>query len=131
MAGRLEIGRFGEDVACEYLVKNGYRVLGRNYLKKWGEIDVIAIAKDMTLVFVEVKAMRTGAGDALLTPEDHLNSAKLNKLRRTCEILANCRSDLVHEKKGWRLDFIAIAMPPDYDLTKGIKDCSIHHYQNV
>jgi putative endonuclease len=131
MSRHLGVGRLGEDIACEYLAKNSYQILGRNYREKWGEIDVIIRAKDLTLIFVEVKTLRTGAEDAGLVPEDHLNSAKLKKLRRTCEIFANSRSDLVDEKRGWRLDLITITMPPDYDLTKNINDCTICHYKNI
>ena len=37
-----QIGDQGEEVACKYLVGKGYRVLERNYLKPWGEIDIVA-----------------------------------------------------------------------------------------
>ena len=47
-------GRNGEDIACSFLLQNGYRVIERNYRVKGGEIDVIA-AKHDELVFVEVK----------------------------------------------------------------------------
>lgn len=124
------IGKLGEDIACEYLVKNGYRVLGRNHWEKWGEIDIIAQARDLTLVFVEVKTLRAGEEEGL-TPEDNLTPAKLRKLRRTCDILANSRQGLVDEKKGWRLDLISITPPQDHRLTKDIKDCQICHYQNI
>ena len=36
------IGEIGESVACIYLTNHGYRVIGRNYTRKWGEIDIIA-----------------------------------------------------------------------------------------
>lgn len=47
-------GRNGEDIACSFLLQNGYTVVERNYRVKGGEIDVIAIKND-ELVFVEVK----------------------------------------------------------------------------
>lgn len=43
-----ELGIFGENIALNYLKKKGYRILDRNYFKKWasgpfkGEIDIIA-----------------------------------------------------------------------------------------
>ncbi|MCX6723326.1 MAG: YraN family protein, partial [Candidatus Staskawiczbacteria bacterium] len=37
-----DVGDKGEDLACEYLVKNGYKILGRNYRITFGEIDIIA-----------------------------------------------------------------------------------------
>lgn len=50
------LGRFGEDKACDYLEKNNYKIIERNFRCKQGEIDIIA--KDLSkneLVFIEVK----------------------------------------------------------------------------
>ncbi|CZE46018.1 YraN family protein [Campylobacter geochelonis] len=44
-----------EDKACEYLKKNGFEVIRRNFHSKFGEIDIIA-KKDEILHFIEVKA---------------------------------------------------------------------------
>ena len=51
------IGDFGEDIASKYLEKKGYQILERNFLKSFGEIDIIAI-KDDILTFVEVKTRK-------------------------------------------------------------------------
>ena len=48
-------GNLGEDFAADYLEKEGYRILERNYATKLGEIDIIA-QKDNFIAFVEVKA---------------------------------------------------------------------------
>ena len=48
------IGRFGEDIACEYLEGSGFEVIARNYNTRCGEIDVIAERRGM-LHFIEVK----------------------------------------------------------------------------
>jgi putative endonuclease len=48
------IGNRGENLACEYLKRNGLKILEENYRTRWGEIDLIAREGD-TLVFVEVK----------------------------------------------------------------------------
>ena len=47
-------GSFYEDVCVEYLIKNGYDILHRNYRCKLGEIDIIA-KKDDIIRFIEVK----------------------------------------------------------------------------
>jgi putative endonuclease len=49
-----DLGQKGEDLATDFLKKNGYKILFRNW--KWGrnEIDIIA-EKDDTIAFVEVK----------------------------------------------------------------------------
>ncbi len=49
------IGEKGEQAACRFLRKHGYRLIERNWVCSFGEIDIIARDGD-TLVFVEVKA---------------------------------------------------------------------------
>ncbi len=52
---KADFGRRNEELAAEFLKKNGYRILKRNYRCKTGEIDIIAKDKG-TICFVEVKA---------------------------------------------------------------------------
>ena len=49
-----EIGRFGEQVACNYLKNHGCTILERNYMTRHGEIDIIA-EDDTCIMFIEVK----------------------------------------------------------------------------
>ncbi len=53
-------GDTGEKYAENYLRKHNYKILERNYRKKYGEIDIIAEKKDF-LVFVEVKTRHTAS----------------------------------------------------------------------
>lgn len=55
-----KIGRVGESLACEYLIRNGYKILKRNYQKRCGEIDIIA-KNDLYLVFLEVKVRKVNS----------------------------------------------------------------------
>lgn len=74
---RADFGRRGEDAACAYLERHGYKVLERNYRCRWGEIDIIA-AKGGSLVFVEVKtrhSLKFG------TPGMAVTYAKQQKIR--------------------------------------------------
>jgi putative endonuclease len=48
------VGNKGEELACQYLKKQGYLILERNFRIRDGEIDIIAKDKNI-LVFVEVK----------------------------------------------------------------------------
>ena len=59
-----ERGKQGEDRACEYLIKEGYKIIERNWRTKGGEIDIIAM-KDEVLVFVEVKTFPNATSDML------------------------------------------------------------------
>ena len=56
------LGAFGEDAAQQYLRRHGYKIIGRNFLCRFGEIDIIA-QKGKYLAFVEVK-MRKSANFA-------------------------------------------------------------------
>lgn len=52
------VGKFGEDIATNFLIKNKYKIIERNYSCKFGEIDIIARYEN-TIVFVEVKTRTT------------------------------------------------------------------------
>ena len=81
-----EKGNKGEDIACIYLVKKGYVVVDRNYLRKWGELDIVA-HKDSMLHFFEVKSVtyiplgKVGSH----SPEENVDGFKGHKLRRIIE----------------------------------------------
>jgi putative endonuclease len=49
-----DLGIHGEQSVVDYLQRNGFAILARNYRKQYGEIDIIARKKDL-LIFVEVK----------------------------------------------------------------------------
>ena len=52
------LGNDGEKEATEYLIKNGYKIIERNFFCKRGEIDIIAKDGD-TIVFIEVKTRKS------------------------------------------------------------------------
>lgn len=86
---RSEIGKIGEDVACAYLKRKGYRILMRNYREKWGEVDIIA-EKENIVRFVEVKSVScvtlpdvTRENDR--RPEELVHQEKLRKISRVAE----------------------------------------------
>ena len=58
MNEKRKIGDFGEDLAVSYMTDKGYEIISRNYLKPYGEIDIIAI-KDDIICFVEVKTRKS------------------------------------------------------------------------
>jgi len=116
-----EFGKEGEVAACNYLSRKGYSILGRNVWEKFGEVDIVAKDRKGTLVFVEVKSV--SSNESGYTPEDQMSSAKIGKLRKTCEFLANKYPELLNEKRGWQIDSLC--------LTKIGKDFEIKHYENI
>lgn len=54
MSEHLDLGKFGEDVAVDFLEKNGYRIVARRVHESHNEIDIVAEDADF-LVFIEVK----------------------------------------------------------------------------
>ncbi len=94
-----QLGNKGEDLACEYLQKNYYQIIGRNVRLKYGEIDIIA-AKSDDIILVEVKTKQNF--DQGL-PEEMVNITKQNKLRLLARALAQ-----KYDEKNIRIDVIAI-----------------------
>lgn len=46
MAQHIDLGQWGEEIACKYLENKGYIVLDRNFRRKWGEIDIVCSFSD-------------------------------------------------------------------------------------
>lgn len=66
----LSRGKEGEKLAASYLKSQGYRIIERNFKKRYGEIDIIA-QEEETLVFIEVKtrwSRRFGRPEEAVTP---------------------------------------------------------------
>ena len=126
MTQKSELGKRGEDFACEYLISKGYKVIDRNYRKPWGEIDIIARALDKTLVFVEVKTMKESFGG--LAPEDQVSKSKLIKTQRAASLYAGHYPEKVDDEKGWRIDLLAICIN---DYSANNEDCAVKHYENI
>jgi putative endonuclease len=81
-----EVGNLGEEIACAFLIKKNFRIIERNYLKKWGEIDIIAV-KDRVLTFIEVKSVIDNRNfcSASFRPEENVHAKKQIRLRRTIQ----------------------------------------------
>lgn len=105
-------GNFAEDMAARFLMKHGFNILERNYLRKCGEIDIVAAKRDVTH-FVEVKSsfgsVERGAvihETEKYRPEENLHGEKLKRLHRTIQSYL-----LQHEKVGerdWQIDLITV-----------------------
>ena len=102
------IGRIGEDIAARFLVKQGFSIVAQNYLKKFGEIDVIC-RKDSRLHFVEVKTVTRGTFGSEMDhyrPEDNVHLLKLQRIGRTIQAYIfeyNVTED-------WQLDILTVEL---------------------
>ena len=101
ISGNKKTGQHGEDLAVDFLTKNGYHILEKNFRTKLGEIDIIAQDQD-TISFVEVKS-RT---DALFgSPLEAITPFKRKKLSRAA--LVFLKQHRLFEAKA-RFDIVTI-----------------------
>ena len=93
------LGREGEDRAAQFLKKQGYKILERNYRTPQGEIDLIALHRG-EVVFVEVK---TRTNEAYGAPELAVNPRKQQRMIKAALVYIKykklhqvpCRFDVV------------------------------------
>lgn len=105
-----EIGSKGEDLACEYLIKNGYEIIDRNvHFSRFCEIDIIAKQKD-TLVFVEVKTRKS---NDFGTPLEAITKTKYNNIKTGVFSYIN-ETPVKH--KNFRIDVIGITLQPELKI---------------
>ena len=111
-----EKGALGENLAQEYLEKNGYKILDKNWhYSKFCELDIVA-KKDNELVFIEVKYRTTSFCGS---PFEAVNYNKLNNLKTA--IMAYLQQTK-ENFKTYRLDVIGII---------GKDDFQIEHLKNI
>ena len=99
------LGDIGENIACSFLEKRGFEIVERNYLKKWGEIDIIT-RKDSVVRFIEVKSIVSRGTSDSYRPEENMHPGKL-------KCLARIMQTYLLEKKldcEWQLDLITVKM---------------------
>jgi putative endonuclease len=79
LSEHLQLGARGEKLAAEFLKRNGYKILYRNFrARRGGEVDVVC-RDDDTLVFVEVK---TRSSTDFGRPFEAINVAKRKLISR-------------------------------------------------
>ena len=100
LSSRANKGKQAENIACEYLIKQGLSFIEKNYYCRQGEIDLIMNDKS-TLVFVEVRYRKNNHyGDA----KESITYKKQQKLHTTALHYMQKHS---HDKQA-RFDVIAI-----------------------
>ena len=81
MAHHNSTGKLGEQMASEYLSKNGFVILHKNWRHSHWEVDIIASMKGI-LHFIEVKTRRT---KKFGYPEDDVTKKKVTNLINASE----------------------------------------------
>ncbi len=100
------VGDRGERLAAEYLEREGYSILHRNYRFGRSEIDLIA-RRGRTIVFVEVKT-RTSARYG--EPEEAVTGEKIRRIRRVASAWLSGRG---MGETECRFDVVAVLLAGD------------------
>lgn len=118
MTYQKQIGKIGEDIAADYLLKQGCQILAQNYSVRFGEIDLIAL-DGRELIFVEVKTRTT---DTFGAPEASVTPAKMERMQSAALMWLQAHPDI---PDNWRIDVIAILI----DHQNSVLD--LQHFINV
>lgn len=113
----MKIGKYGENLAADFLEKNGYVVIDRNYkFSRYGEIDIIAKEKE-DLCFIEVK---TRTSNKFGTPYDAITKDKISKM---VKCIQNYTTNTKIKYKRARIDILCIEIKnkPEITLIKNIE----------
>lgn len=114
----------GEDNGCEYLQKNGFKVIERNFRKGYGEIDIIAIdssssPKEKVLVFIEVKTRKS---NSFGSPLESITPWKLKSLIKAAQFYKFIHPNL---PDSMRIDAISVSLSSNNEVD------NIEHIKNI
>lgn len=100
MASHNDLGKKAEDLAAEFLIKSGYKILMRNFRYQKAEIDIIA-EKENLIIITEVKARST---DAFMLPQEAVNKRKISLIVSA----ANHYMEEFNKNQEVRFDIISV-----------------------
>ncbi|MDE6280111.1 MAG: YraN family protein [Paramuribaculum sp.] len=104
MAKHNTLGRWGEQIAREYLIADGYAIFAVDKNMVFTDIDIVAM-KDNEVAFVEVKTRRESSTD----PEEVVDKRKRARMVRAADMLIRSYK-LLHEP---RYDIIIVNGSPE------------------
>ena len=104
----LTLGRMGEKIAADYLRRNGFRILYKNFRsRRGGEIDLVCRdRREETLVFVEVKTRTT---DAFGPPHAGLIQAQQDRIIQGAKEWLRLLND---PRVPYRFDVVEVLLKP-------------------
>ena len=103
---RPRLGRLGEQLAAEHLVRRGFQIVERNYRTRWGELDIVAF-DGRVLAFCEVKTRR--ASPLGSRPFDAVHALKRSQVRKMAGRWLIDRTDRPHADT-LRFDAIGVTL---------------------
>ena len=107
---KIKTGKNGENLALEYLIKQGYKIIETNKrFSRYCEIDIIAKDKD-TFVFCEVKTRSTMICG---NPLEAITKSKYQNIKKGIFFYMQENPDC----KKYRIDAISIVLKPKLDIT--------------
>ncbi|MBL7159410.1 YraN family protein [Candidatus Microgenomates bacterium] len=101
MVDKISRGQEGEKIAASYLKSQGYQIIEKNFKKRYGEIDLIALEKNI-LVFIEVK---TRWSKKFGPPEEAVTPRKLRSVIKTAQYYKMIHPEL---PEAMRIDVVAV-----------------------
>ena len=114
----IAVGKKGEDVAVAFLKKQGYKIIERNFKKKHGDIDIVAL-DGQTLVFIEVK---TRHSKSFGPPLEAIPPWKVKGLVKSAQFYHMLHPDLPDLLRidAIGIDYSESATSPKIELVKNI-----------
>jgi len=105
----ISVGKKGEELAQEFLKKQGYKILETNkHFSKFCEIDIIAEDKN-TLVFCEVKTRKT---DICGSPLEAITKSKYQNIKKG--VFFYLQENPKYKK--FRIDAVSIILEPKLEI---------------
>jgi len=108
-----QLGKWGEETAAQWLREHAYEIIAQNIRTPYGEIDIIAKQKDIT-IFIEVKTLTSSKN---FFPEQQITARKREHMLNAAQHYAT-ENNINH----WQIDVIAI---------EGKQDPQITHFENA
>lgn len=112
-----QLGKKGEEMALDYLVKNKFTVIVRNFRSKFGEIDIVA-QKENKIYFVEVK---TRANLDKGMPYEAIDSRKKYQMRKAATYFL-----LENDYKKYKFTLSVISI-----LFKNFDNCDLKFFESI
>ena len=109
-----DLGKIGENAACDYLKSLKYIIIARNFHSRFGEIDLIA-RQHQRIIFIEVKTRKS---EKYRTASEAVNYSKLAKITKTAHIYLKQKKLIDVE---YRFDVVEVIGA----------DLKINHIQNI